>query len=159
MTKEEMHREEVLRKVRDEFHRRAMNSQTGFRKGDGGLKGLAQRFASMDDDNNKKISKNEFEKGIQELNLPIQISGEDFDALWDALDADGSGFASFDEVVELLGQAMTPTRRHAVRSLFRLLDRTGDGTIQMDDIKLRYLDDARNGLEPMDVPSDEDIFA
>ncbi|CAK0876574.1 unnamed protein product [Prorocentrum cordatum] len=148
--------EEILRLVREEFRLRAMAAQTGFRQADGGLRGLAQRFLSMDDDNNKRISKHEFKKGISELRLSFELSAEDFENLWSALDEDGSGFASFDELVNLLGQTMTPRRRHAIRSLFQRLDRTGNGMIQLEDIKLRYLD---GGCREEDLPSDSDIFA
>jgi Ca2+-binding EF-hand superfamily protein len=153
---EETHEEEVLRLVREEFRNRAMAAQTGSRRADGGLRGLAQRFLIMDDDNNKKVSKPEFKKGINELQLPFVLSAEDFEHLWNALDEDGSGFASFDEIVNLLGQTMTPRRRHAVRSLFKRLDRTGDETIQIADVKQRYRD---GGCHEENLPSDDELFA
>lgn len=153
---EETPEEEILRNVREEFRNRAMAAQTGFRNADGGLRGLAQRFLIMDDDNNKKISKPEFRKAITELQLPFDLSEKDFENLWNALDEDGSGFASFDEIVNLLGQTMTPRRRHAIRSLFKRLDRTGNGTIQIDDVKQRYRD---GGCHEGNLPSDDEIYA
>lgn len=107
------------------------------RRGTGGvMKSLARRFDIMDNDRNKLVSYEELFIALSEITLHFDQRQKDL--LWQALDTDGSGYATYEEVVALLGSGMSERRRRAVRQVFQHLDMTGDGTIQVDDLRLRY---------------------
>lgn len=115
----------VIEKVQAEFRRR----------GRGSFAGLGKRFRIMDDDRSGHIDYEEFMKAMAELNLPV--SGTDLQLLWHELDKDGSGSASFDELVSLIGGRLSGRRQRAVKTLFSYLDMNKNGVIQVDDLKLR----------------------
>lgn len=115
----------VIGKVQAEFRRR----------GRGSFAGLGKRFRIMDDDRNGHIDYDEFMKAMIELNLPA--SETELQLIWHELDKDGSGSASFDELVSLIGGRLTGRRQRAVKALFNNLDANKNGVIQVDDLKLR----------------------
>eukprot|EP00930_Biecheleria_cincta_P093268 TRINITY_DN8350_c1_g1_i3.p1 TRINITY_DN8350_c1_g1~~TRINITY_DN8350_c1_g1_i3.p1 ORF type:complete len:617 (-),score=88.56 TRINITY_DN8350_c1_g1_i3:179-2029(-) len=117
--------DEVIGKVQAEFRRR----------GRGSVAGLGKRFRIMDDDRSGHVDYNEFIKAMIELNLPV--SENELHLIWHELDKDGSGSASFDELVSLIGGKLTGRRQRAVKALFNLLDVNKNGVIQVDDLKLR----------------------
>ena len=69
-------------------------------RGASGINGLGRQFRIIDDDNNKKLSKEEFTKGCHDFK--VDLTPEEINSLFTELDRDGSGCLDFDEFLEAL---------------------------------------------------------
>lgn len=69
-------------------------------RGASGINGLGRQFRIADDDANKSISKEEFQKVCQDFS--VGLTKEEVDGLFAEIDRDGSGSINFDEFLEVL---------------------------------------------------------
>ena len=68
----------------------------------------------------------------------LDFSEEEFFALWNYFDRDHSGFIDFGEFLRGVRGPMNATRTAVVSQAFEKLDRTGDGTVTVEDLRGVY---------------------
>ncbi|VDM31253.1 unnamed protein product [Hydatigera taeniaeformis] len=105
-------------------------------RGASGINGLGRQFRVVDDDGNKSLSLQEFEKGCHDFK--VGLTKEEIDELFAGIDRDGSGSINFDEFLEALRPPMSENRKKLVDLVFKKMDKTGDGVITVDDLKGVY---------------------
>ena len=101
-----------------------------------GIFGLQRKFKIADDDCDKKLSVEEFKKMICEHALswqPAQVQ-----LVFNFFDKDGSGGIDFSEVLVGVRGALSFAREQLVLKAFKVLDASGDGVVNINDIKARY---------------------
>mmetsp|Transcript_61330 Transcript_61330/g.146055 ORF Transcript_61330/g.146055 Transcript_61330/m.146055 type:complete len:632 (+) Transcript_61330:92-1987(+) len=108
------------------------------RKGGAVLKSIAAKFRQVDVDTSGGISKTEFREGLVRVMGDFPVTEDETEMLWRHLDANGSGSIDFEEFLLLLNGGLNAKRREAVRLCFRYLDRTGNGVLDINDLKMRY---------------------
>lgn len=128
--------EAALSRIRTILAHRADVAQKQTFSQQGHLRSLARCFHVADDDGNGKVDLHEFLKRMKELDSTL--SEQALDDMWELLDSNGDGMASFDEIVALFGEGLNARRRFAVKALFWHLDATGDGIVRAKDLRLRY---------------------
>merc|ERR1711991_768905 len=106
------------------------------RAGSHGLHALSRVLKIMDDDGNKVLSKDEFKNGMKDYGIDLTLT--EVDSCMTVFDRDRSGTISFDELVLALAPPMNARRLKFVEMAFKLLDRNGDGTCTIDDLKYNY---------------------
>ncbi|XP_062509566.1 calcyphosin-like protein isoform X2 [Corticium candelabrum] len=90
----------------------------------------------MDDDGNKKLDYNEFQKGIFDYGLNLEP--EEVRAMFNQFDSDKSGTLDFDEFLKALRPPMSKARKDLIIRAFHKLDRSGDGVVTIEDLKGVY---------------------
>ena len=83
----------------------------------------------MDDNNDKAISYQEFNKAIKDYK--VELSENELNAVFKEIDADGNGNLSIDEIVRAIQGEMNGFRRGIVNTVFNKLDKDGDGVIRV----------------------------
>lgn len=101
-----------------------------------GIKGFGRAFRIMDDNSDRKLSKDELTKGSHDYGLVLSQS--DIDKIFNTLDRDGSGSIDFDEFLRALRPPMNKSRLNLIDQAFKKLDKTGDGVITIDDLRGVY---------------------
>jgi Ca2+-binding EF-hand superfamily protein len=102
------------------------------RCGAGGLHSLGRSFRILDDDGSRQVNINELSSGIADLGFHVEM--KDLQILLAAVDKNNSGSLSFEEFVVAVRGDISPRREALINMAFDTLDRTGDGTVQADDI-------------------------
>ncbi|KAL5960893.1 Calcyphosin-like protein [Taenia solium] len=105
-------------------------------RGASGINGLGRQFRIADDDANKLLSKEEFQKACKDFG--VGLTKEEVDGLFAEIDRDGSGSINFDEFLEALRPPMSENRRKLVELVFKKMDKSGDGVITADDLRGVY---------------------
>lgn len=105
-------------------------------RGGRGLIGLKRQFKIMDDNGSGSLDINEFRKGIHDFQ--IDIDEKDIDGIFKAFDADGCGQISYDEFVRVVVGPMNQFRTQLVQKVFNKIDFSGDGVLNIEDLKGRY---------------------
>uniref|UniRef100_A0A915PTI7 EF-hand domain-containing protein n=1 Tax=Setaria digitata TaxID=48799 RepID=A0A915PTI7_9BILA len=105
-------------------------------RGNAGIKSLGRSFRIMDDNSNRKLDFEEFQKGLRDFG--VNSSNEEVEETFKKLDKDGSGSIDFDEFLLALRPPMSKARLTLVDAAFKKLDKTGDGIITVDDMKGVY---------------------
>ncbi|CAK1604576.1 unnamed protein product [Parnassius mnemosyne] len=90
----------------------------------------------MDNNGNKKVSKEEFVQGLMETGL--EMSTKEAEETFGRFDTDKSGNISLDELIKQIRPPMSESRRDIVKKVFKKFDKTGDGVITIDDIRSVY---------------------
>lgn len=106
-------------------------------RGASGIIGLARVFRRMDDDGSKHLNFEEFHKGIEEFGLEGLDVGE-IQEMFSIFDKDESGSINYDEFLKTIRPPMSAARRKLVQEAYEKLDKTGDGTVTIDDLKNVY---------------------
>lgn len=101
-----------------------------------GIHGLSRKFKIMDDSGNHTLSREEFAKGLRELDLVT--TDAECTALFAYFDRDGSGSVDYEEFLQRARGSMNAGRRAIVRTAFQKLDRTGDGVVSKEDLMRNY---------------------
>jgi len=101
-------------------------------RGTRGIVGLGRKFKIMDDDGSGNLDYDEFAKGVRESN--VHLTGEEMQLLFSYFDTGRDGLVSYDELLAGIRGPMNARRQALVAQAFKVLDKTGDGTIDADDI-------------------------
>ncbi|XP_067678424.1 calcyphosin-like protein [Haliotis asinina] len=101
-----------------------------------GIKSIGRMFKILDDDGNRRLSKEEFMKGITERR--VNLKPDEFEALFAEIDKDGTGYIEYEEFLKALRGPMSPCRLRLVEQAFNKLDKTGDGIVTGDDLEGVY---------------------
>eukprot|EP01062_Namystynia_karyoxenos_P070913 TRINITY_DN6630_c0_g1_i1.p1 TRINITY_DN6630_c0_g1~~TRINITY_DN6630_c0_g1_i1.p1 ORF type:complete len:575 (+),score=199.77 TRINITY_DN6630_c0_g1_i1:78-1727(+) len=118
----------VLDRVRAKILRRA---------GKRGFKGLSRMLRIMDDNGNKKLSKDELKSGFS--TYQVSVTARELDTIFAYFDKDGNGSVSVTEFVRgVRGPITNPGRLALVKLAYGRLDKTGDGKVTLNDIAIAY---------------------
>ncbi len=120
---------------------RFRKSLTG--RGSSGIIGLARQFKIMDDNRSMTLDWNEFVKACHDYR--VTLPDADLKTLFNAFDANHDNNVSYDEFLRNVRGPMSASREKITKEAFSKIDRTGDGTIDINDIKGQY--NARNHPE------------
>ncbi|CAF1078313.1 unnamed protein product [Rotaria sp. Silwood1] len=105
-------------------------------RGAQGIKGLSILFRIMDDDKNRKLSFDEFQKGVEEYGL--NFSKSDIEQLFRLIDTDHSGSIDYEEFLRKLRPPMNNFRLNLVAQAFAKLDKNHDGQLTVEDLRGVY---------------------
>jgi len=90
----------------------------------------------MDSNSDKKLSKEELKYGLSDIGVDINF--QELDHIMTLFDIDHNGYICFDELLVGLRGQMNKRRLDLVHMAFRVLDKTSDGKITIDDLRLAY---------------------
>jgi Ca2+-binding EF-hand superfamily protein len=116
----------VLSKVKAELLRRGAH----------GIRGLGIVFRRMDDNRDRHLDKYEFQWGLRENGH--ELSPKEMDELFDFFDENKDGRVSYNEFLKAIRGDMNERRLNLVRQAHAKLDKNGDGTVNIMDMKLAY---------------------
>ena len=105
-------------------------------RGARGIIGLARQFKIMDDNSNNMLEFPEFVKAIHDYR--IEVPEKDIGTLFATFDRDGNGAVDYDEFLRMVRGGMGDFRINIVKQAFEKLDKTGDGILEIEDIKGVY---------------------
>lgn len=106
---------------------------------------IEREFKEMDTNQDGLISYEEFRDGV--LRREILRSEAEARAIFSYFDSDSSAGIDYHEFVYLVRGALNNRRKKVVHQAFRLLDRTGDGVITVEDLAHAF--DVSNHLDVM----------
>ena len=101
-----------------------------------GIFGISRKFRIIDDDGNKKIDWNEFQKMISEHNVEWKPSQSKLVFNW--FDSDHAGSINFEEFLQGVRGPLVETRKQLVMAAFDILDLDKSGTVELKEIKRKY---------------------
>ncbi|XP_060516961.1 calcyphosin-like protein [Cylas formicarius] len=105
-------------------------------RGAHGILGLGRLFRIMDEDGNKKLNKEEFERGLREIGL--EITDQELDEMFEQFDTDKNGSVNLDEFLVHVRPPLSESRLKVINEAFNKMDKTGDGEITIEDMKNVY---------------------
>lgn len=105
-------------------------------RGARGIIGLSKVFRNIDDNQNKLIEFGEFEKVVKEFR--IDFSSEELKKLFQFFDADCTGAIDYEEFIHRIKGELNEIRRSLVLLAFKKLDKTGDGVVNIEDLRGVY---------------------
>lgn len=108
--------------------------------GAAGLHALNRLFIRMDENKDRQLTMEELEKGMHQFGVK-NLKKQELQQLLMVLDKNISGTISFDEFVTGVRGYINPRREEMVGMAFKVLDKTGDGTVTVEDISLAYNSD------------------
>ncbi|CAF4082028.1 unnamed protein product [Adineta steineri] len=103
------------------------------KRGAQGIKGLSLLFRIMDDNGDRKLNMEEFQKGVQEYGL--NFSKADINELFRQFDTDKNGSIDYEEFLFRLRPPMNNFRLDLVAKAFAKLDKNHDGQITIEDLR------------------------
>jgi len=109
------------------------------RGGAAGIHSLGRIFRLMDTDDNRRISADELQTGLEHYGLYIERP--QIEMLLGALDKDNSGNLRVDEFLMAIRGGINQRREKMINMAFKVLDKTGNGVITMEDIEGTYSTD------------------
>ncbi|OMJ67014.1 hypothetical protein SteCoe_35940 [Stentor coeruleus] len=116
----------VMDKVKKELLRRGLH----------GIRGLGMVFRRIDNNQSRSLDRNEFEWGLRENGH--QLSPLDYDRLFKYFDKNLDGSVSYDEFLRAIRGDLNDNRKRFIALAYQKLDKTGDGVVNIDDIKALY---------------------
>lgn len=136
---------DLLKRFEDRFGKRSHSNGSVIdrvrakilaRGGRTGFNGLQRSMRIMDDNGDKKLSKQELKSGLSDFGVDINF--QELDHIMSYFDLDRNGSISFDEFLIGMRGEMNERRLGFVRQAFQLLDKTQDGVVTLADIRLAY---------------------
>jgi Ca2+-binding EF-hand superfamily protein len=118
--------EDVVEKIRSKI------TQRGTR----GILGLGRLFKIVDDDNSKSIDLYEFTKVLRDFRL--EVTEADAKLVFSYIDRDRSNQIDYDEFLREIRGPINDFRRALVSRAYDKLDATGNGIVDIEDIKVYY---------------------
>ena len=106
------------------------------RRGVRGIMSVRRSFMIADDNNDKTIDFNEFKKLCKDYRIPID--DKEIKALFGEFDSDRSGTIDYDEFLRGIVGKMSKRRLATVKKAFVILDKNGNGVVELDDIRGTY---------------------
>eukprot|EP00759_Apiculatamorpha_spiralis_P003984 PhF_6_TR12261/c0_g1_i1/m.19429 len=106
------------------------------RSGRSGFRGLVCVLRQLDNNGDRKLSKEELSEGLRMFKM--DQNPQDLDRLFRYFDRDKSGSISVTEFVRGIRPEMPPCRRDLVLQAYSLLDANCDGNVTMEDIKTLF---------------------
>jgi Ca2+-binding EF-hand superfamily protein len=100
--------------------------------GQGGIKGLQRTLAIMDDNGDKKLSKDELKFGLQDYGIQLNI--REMDDIFTFFDRDRNGFIDITEFFVGIKGDLSEKRTKLVRLAFDILDRDRSGVVTLDEL-------------------------
>ena len=125
------------------------------KKGGRGIIGLARTFKIFDDNNNKSLDFNEFQKAVKDY--AVDLSKDEIKELFDLFDRDGTGSIDYDEFLHQIRGEMNEKRKNIVLQAFDKLDLDKSGIVELNEIKSLY--NVKNNKEVLSgKKTEEDIY-
>lgn len=90
----------------------------------------------MDDDNSKSISFPEFSKVCNEFRMDLPVG--EVRLLFNYIDMNKNGEIDYDEFLRMVRGKMNEARRKWVVLAFKKLDKTGNGVVNIEDLRGIY---------------------
>lgn len=106
------------------------------KRGTNSISRFGRTFKIFDDDRSSSLNKEEFYKGMQNVNTGL--NDEEINQLFQQFDKDGGGTINFEEFLTGLRPTLNASRTAIVLKAFQKADKTGDGVITVDDLKKVY---------------------
>lgn len=104
-------------------------------RGARGIFSLGRLFRIIDDNNSRSIDLSEFSKVCSEYRLGF--GPQDVKNLFNAFDLNKNGEVDYDEFLRGVRGEMNEARKKLVGLAYKKLDKNGDGTVNLDDIRGR----------------------
>lgn len=98
---------------------------------------IGKHFNLHDRNKNQQLDLEEFKRMVREFANGL-FSPSEVETLFSSFDFDGVGYINYNEFLRIVRGPMNEKRKNAVVSLFNKLDVKGDGSIDIQDIKLMY---------------------
>ena len=125
------------------------------KKGGRGIIGLARTFKIFDDNNNKSLDFNEFQKAVKDY--AVDLSKNEIKELFDLFERDGTGSIDYDEFLHQIRGEMNEKRKNIVLQAFDKLDLDKSGIVELNEIKSLY--NVKNNKEVLSgKKTEEDIY-
>lgn len=106
------------------------------RGGSSGIHGLGRIFKGMDDNGNRTLSIDELQTGLHDYGLALDK--QSCTLLMHAVDKDNRGAISFDRFLSTIRGPVNKRRRAMIDTVFKAIDRNGNGFINADDIQNHF---------------------
>jgi calcyphosin len=106
------------------------------RGGSGGIRTITRLLMIMDDNGDKKLSKEELKYGLKDYG--IDLSPSELEQVFQYFDRDRNGFIDITEFLVGLRGEMNPRRKSFIRMAFDILDTDRSGVISTDEIMQKY---------------------
>lgn len=106
------------------------------KRGGIGIRSLGVLFRRMDNNGNKKLDQAEFTEALAAYGLFPKIV--EIQALMKFYDVDGDGNITYEEFIRGLRDPLGERRLAMVEKAFAMIDRSGNGSIAIDDIDAIY---------------------
>jgi len=105
-------------------------------RGASGILGFGKTFRRMDNNHSGDLTLAEFENGLADTGM--NLSKDDIEILFNTFDRDGSGTIHYDEFLRSIRPPLNNNRLNVIDKAFAKLDKTGDGKVAMEDLKMAY---------------------
>ena len=102
------------------------------RGGSTGIRGVAKVLSIMDDNGDKRLSKDELKFGLRDYG--VTLTPVELEQVFAAIDRDRNGFVDITEFLVALKGDLNPRRKKMIRMAFDILDRDGSGEVTVDDL-------------------------
>ena len=100
------------------------------------IRGMGRAFRIMDDNGDRKIDKQEFYWGLQDLGAAV--SKKEAEILLDYLDTNKDGVVSFDEFLVGMRGEPADCRKEIIMKAYAKFDKDGNGQIDSRDLRVVY---------------------
>jgi len=97
-----------------------------------GINTLAVVFRNFDENRDRKISRDEFKYGLQDIGLKLEKM--DLEILMQVLDGNRDGVIDFDEFLVAIRGNLNERRKDLIAMAFQRLDKDGDGAATFDEL-------------------------
>ena len=105
-------------------------------RGAQGIIGLGRAFRVIDDNNDGCLDHDEFAKAMRDYR--ISQDPAETQAIFEIFDTDKTGTISYNEFLRTIVGEMNDFRRNLATQAFKKFDKTGDGQIDINDLKISH---------------------
>ncbi len=118
---------DIINKVRNKIVERG---------GSNGMRSIAKLLAIMDDNGDKRLSKDELKYGLRDYGVNLTLT--ELEQVFLYFDRDQNGFIDVNEFLVGIRGDLNDRRKRIVRFAFNLLDKDQSGEVNVDEILLCY---------------------